>query len=148
MKDFFGDVTTEPVWFDKGLESITMYTYYGFDGVYGIRVGGPSGTYSVSSCKSETQATLTLRAPDEELTQIDVSASPLHMRLKTNYGRQAQFRQPRPEITERSLRPPPGTYITGLYFRLVSMHIESVGLIYADRSRREHHEEAEKELLS
>lgn len=70
------------------------------------------------------------------------------MQLRTNYGRQVQPAEPIPGTSVRTLRPAPGSYITGLYFRLGLEQIESVGLIYADCSQRKHHAGAEKGSVS
>ena len=77
----FGDVTTETVWFDQWLGSLTMDTYFGIGGIVGIHVKGSSGTYTVGRCTSPTQTTLTLSAPDEFLAEVDVYARPRYLRV-------------------------------------------------------------------
>ncbi|KAL4935986.1 hypothetical protein BDV06DRAFT_116155 [Aspergillus oleicola] len=132
----FGNFTTESLLFDRDLQSITIYFSEGLTGIIGISIQRSSRSYSVGTRGNQSK-TLTLRAPDEVLTEVNVLTStiePLDIALKTSYGRQLQFSQSGTYAIMSSLQPPAGHYIGGLFFRFGGIYIESLGMICAASS--------------
>ncbi|KAL4927739.1 F-box protein [Aspergillus undulatus] len=129
----FGNFTTEALWFGQDLERISIYSSEGLKGIFGVSIQRSSMTYSVGTCRIELKS-MTLSVPAEVLTEIDVWTSdvgPLDIALKTSYNRQLHCSQPGTYATMRSLQPPSGYYIGGLFFRFGAIYIESVGIICA-----------------
>jgi hypothetical protein len=72
----FGNFTTEALWFGRDLESVSVYTSESPGGITGMSIQRSTKTYSVGVCSAK-QNTITLRAPEEILVEVDVWISDL-----------------------------------------------------------------------
>ncbi|KAB8227934.1 uncharacterized protein BDW43DRAFT_323398 [Aspergillus alliaceus] len=136
LVDRFGKFPVEALRFERDLQAIQIYGTGGLNGILGLSVQILSRTYCVGACHI-VPASITLHAPHEILTEIDVRASelyPLAVTFRTNYNRELSS-EPNGLLelgvrySIRTLRPPQGYRITGLFFRLEGLTIDSIGLI-------------------
>lgn len=140
----FGKPPFEALWFGPDLQDIKIYCprYYG-DGIPGLSVQTASDIFCVGDCSTDS-VSIALEAPHEFLSEVDmhpvslnyfsitVSITPplypgclllesYSFKLRTNYSRELSSipnRLDKPTIRSsiRTLRPPPGHHIAGLYF--------------------------------
>ncbi|KAE8420923.1 hypothetical protein BDV36DRAFT_305859 [Aspergillus pseudocaelatus] len=132
----FGKFPVEAMWFERDLRAIQIYGTGGLNGIIGISVQVLSDTYRVGACHL-VPASITLNAPHEILAEIDVRTSepyPLAVTFRTNHNRELSSEANGllglgVSHSIKTLRPPPGYRITGLYFRLEGLTLDSLGLI-------------------
>ncbi|OJD26511.1 hypothetical protein ACJ73_02106 [Blastomyces percursus] len=145
LVDKFGNIPVEAMWFDQDLQTIEIYTndVTGITGITGISVQTSSETCSIGICHTNPRTcttnprTLTLYT-DEVLTEVDVRTSSsyfLALTFRTNHNRElssdlhGSLSNVGIQHTIKTLRPPPGSRMTGLYFRLEGTIIDSIGMI-------------------
>lgn len=152
LVDKFGNIPVQAMWFDQDIQTIKLYTGDGFRGITGLSIQTASQVCFIGSCHTDPR-TLTLYT-HEVLSEIDVRTSrsfPLALtvsvvdlvaentilifqKFRTSYDRELSsepYGLSNSEIqhTIKTLRPPAGSHMRGLYFRIEGSTIDSIGII-------------------
>ncbi|RJE18542.1 hypothetical protein PHISCL_09124 [Aspergillus sclerotialis] len=131
----FGNFTAEAVWLDQDLRGITRNCDN--RGMYGITIHTSSKSYCFGFAAGMAKY-FPLQGLSEVLAGVDIHTHsefdfPL-VRLKTNWNRKCFFgpvSNTESRSTTTAFRPMEGFHIKCLYFRMGTMAIESLGVIYA-----------------
>ncbi|RAH63002.1 hypothetical protein BO85DRAFT_494545 [Aspergillus piperis CBS 112811] len=131
-----GNFTVEALWLTENLSGVTFYSALG--GIQGIAIHYSSGGISTVGQTGDYGKYFPIHGPDEIFAEIVVRVRPESefplLKLKAIWDQQwAGFYQESGEVySSLSLKPPKNCYIKGFYFRIGSLWIRSIGMIYGD----------------